>query len=63
MCENGKRGDAIGGFNVRRGPGLMSSVELRWIFKTRKRDNELRITKASARHTRVDDGRDSGSEK
>jgi len=41
----------------------MSSVELQWIFKTQKSDNELRITKASARHTRVDDGRESGLEK
>ena len=30
--------------------------------RTQKRDDELHITKASARRTRVDDGRESGSE-
>jgi hypothetical protein len=38
-----------------------SFVELQWISNT-KSDNELCITKASACHTRVDDGRKSGSE-
>jgi hypothetical protein len=37
------------------------SVELRWIL-TWKRDDELHIAKASACRTRVDDGRESGSE-
>jgi hypothetical protein len=41
--------------------GPMSSVELRWILNTES-DNELRITKVSARRTRVDDGRESGLE-
>ena len=39
----------------------MSLIELRWIL-TQKRDDELHVTKASARRTRVDDGRESGSE-
>ena len=39
----------------------MLSVELRWILNMES-DNELRITKASACHTRVDDGRESGLE-
>ena len=46
---------------VRRSTLLVPTVELRWIFYTES-DDELRITKASARHTRVDDGRESGSE-
>jgi hypothetical protein len=37
------------------------SVELQWIFYTES-DNELHITKASACHMRVDDGRESGLE-
>ena len=41
--------------------GKVSLIELRWIL-TQKRDDELLITKASARRTRVDDGRESGSE-
>jgi hypothetical protein len=41
--------------------GKVSLIELRWIL-TQKRDDELHITKASARRTRVDDGRESGSE-
>jgi hypothetical protein len=36
-------------------------VELQWILNT-KSDNELRIMKASACRTRVDDGRESGLE-
>ena len=37
------------------------SVELRWISNM-ECDNELRTTKASACHTRVDGGRESGLE-
>ena len=37
------------------------SVELRWILNT-ERDDELHVTKASARRTQVDDNRESGSE-